>query len=163
VLAFVGEGAALGQAGVADRLVVRGRGDLQRALQGGRRALCYCAGNCAGHYLTFEPDGQVAACDKYVGLPEFTFGRLQSGALPELLARSPKLAAARAEIDRARSDVAQCRWFGICQGGCPHDRRLTQTLGTAAAGCCGYAPLLDHIAAHQSGSTAMIATERRPQ
>lgn len=151
-LNFMTEVYTLWQNRFADRLVLRELDDLHRSLQGGRPTLCYFAGNCAGHYLTFEPDGRVAACDKYVGLPEFDFGSLKDRSLLDLFRQSSNLKSAKSDIEDGMSEMSGCRWYGICQGGCPHDRRLTQVLRTAEPDCCGYAPLLEHIAAHQKAA-----------
>ncbi len=155
-LEFMAEVYTVWQAHFADRLVLRELDDLQKAVRGGRPSLCYFAGNCAGHYLTFEPDGKVAACDKYVGLSEFRFGSLKDRSLPDLFRESRNLKSARQDIDDGMSQMSGCRWYWACQGGCPHDRRLTHVLGRAEPDCCGYAPLLEHIAAHQTGEQSSI-------
>ncbi len=151
-LDFMAEVYTLWQSRFADRLVLRELDDLHRSLQGGQPTLCYFAGNCAGHYLTFEPDGRVAACDKYVGLPEFGFGSLKNRSLPDLFRVSGNLKSAKSDIEDGMSEMSGCPWYEVCQGGCPHDRRLTQAFGTAEPGCCGYAPLLEHIATHQKAA-----------
>jgi uncharacterized protein len=44
--------------------------------------------------------------------------------------------------------MRDCRWFGVCHGGCPHDRYTGERRLPGYDGrCCGLAPLLDDMAA----------------
>jgi uncharacterized protein len=45
-------------------IVVRDLADLAAKVAGGRTSVCVFAGNCMGNFLTVEPNGDVAACDK---------------------------------------------------------------------------------------------------
>lgn len=144
-LDFMAEVYTLWQEDYSQLMVLRELDDLHRAVQGGATSLCYFTQNCAAHYLTFEPDGHVASCDKYVGLQDHRFGSVAAGSLADILATSSNLAKARAGMDAENETMSRCKWFALCKGGCPHDRRLTRLRGTAWPDCCGYGPLLDHI------------------
>ena len=104
------------------------------------------AGDCFGTYLTVEPTGEVAACDKYIEDDDYRFGHvLETGLTGAQL--SERLAALRAENARAVDRMRACRWFGICHGGCPHDRYTGERRLPGYDGrCCGLAPLLDEMA-----------------
>jgi len=108
-----------------------------------------------GQFLTIEPNGVVSACDKYVGDGEFEFGNLLEADLNQLLAVSKNLAAARALASSEVSRMSNCRYYAVCRGGCPHDRRLNRIYQAGWDGhCCGLTDLLDEISAATHNETA---------
>jgi uncharacterized protein len=108
-------------AGFRDRLSIRELADLAGQLEGGHPQICVFAGDCFGTYLTVEPTGEVSACDKYIDDGEYRFGHvLETGLTGAQL--SERLAAVRADNRAATGRMRSCRWFGVCHGGCPHDR-----------------------------------------
>lgn len=117
-------------------------------LSGRAPNLCVYAGDCMGQFLTIEPNGIVSACDKYIGDRQFEFGNLLIADLNEVLAASKNLARARASAASEVSRMSDCKYHGICRGGCPHDRRLNRIYQAGWDGhCCGLADLLDEISA----------------
>jgi uncharacterized protein len=129
-----------------DRLAVRELADLMGQLEGGEPQICVFAGGCFGSYLTVEPTGEVAACDKYIGAADYRFGNvLETGLTGAGL--SERLAAVREENRVAVERMRTCRWFSVCHGGCPHDRYTGERRLPGYDGrCCGLAPLLDDMA-----------------
>jgi len=117
------------------------------AVQGGTHGLCIYAGNCMGKYLTVEPDGRISACEKYVGNPDYEFGRLgEDGGLGAMLERSPRLAQAAATVDRQKAAAANiCDYYRYCSGGCPHDDLNNTRFGQPSGQCCGMRDLIDDI------------------
>ena len=130
-----------------ERIVVRELADLSGQVAGGNAQICVFAGECFGAYLTVEPTGEVSACDKYIDDGEYRFGHvLETGLAGAHL--SERLGAVRRENARAVERMRNCRWFGVCHGGCPHDRYTGERRLPGYDGrCCGLAPLLDDIAA----------------
>ncbi len=130
----------------ADRITFREISDLMGKIQGREAATCLFAGKCMGQYLTVEPAGEVAACDKYIGDERFRFGNIFDQDL-SMMSFSPSVAKARADTADAVSLAHGCQWFAVCQGGCPHDRYLRQRYARPQnESCCGLAPLLSDIA-----------------
>jgi uncharacterized protein len=131
----------------AERVVLRELADLTGKVGGRGPQLCIFAGDCFGAYLTIEPNGDVAACDKYIDDPDYRFGNLLRAPLAEIL-RAPAVTGARATNNAAADGTRDCPWFDVCRGACPHDRYLREqrTPGWDES-CCGYAPLLEDIAA----------------
>ncbi len=131
----------------ADQIMFREFTNLLRKLQGERGRLCIFEGNCMGGYLTVEPMGDVAACDKYFGDTAYRFGNILQLDLADLPTSSAFIQAhadTAAGIDLAR----HCPWFAVCQGGCPHDRYLRARKSVPHdEQCCGLAPLLSDMAA----------------
>jgi uncharacterized protein len=130
-----------------ERIQVRELADLAAQLRGAPPGICVFAGDCFGSYVTVEPTGEVSACDKYIGDGTYGFGHVLGPGLSGAL-RSDRLAAVREENRRAVDRMRGCRWFGVCHGGCPHDRYTGERRLPAFDGrCCGLAPLLDALAA----------------
>lgn len=99
-----------------------------------------------GQYLTIEPNGEVSACDKYVGDPNYVFGNLQASTLSEMLDTSKSLDQARRQVDESKQAMASCPDYKYCAGGCPHDTRLAKQFLTGAdLACCGLSHLIEDI------------------
>lgn len=132
----------------ANHVVFRELEDLLAKVRGNAGETCFFAGDCMGGFLTVEPNGDVSACDKYVGDRTYHFGNVHDAWLGELAgASTPIVAARRAQTAREVGETASCRWASVCQGACPHDRYLRVRLGPAQGEqCCGLAPLLDDMA-----------------
>ncbi len=138
----------------AHRIQFREISDLFDKVQGRRGETCFFAGDCMGSFLTIEPNGEISACDKYVGDPAYRFGSLLENRLATLL-DLPRLAEIRDETAAAVDQTRSCPWFRVCQGACPHDRYLRVQRGVAHdESCCGLRPLLEDMAeALQATST----------
>jgi uncharacterized protein len=117
------------------------------ALRSGQRPIqCLWSGDCAGKFVTVEANGDIAPCDRQIGMPHSTMGNILSRSLTDILQGAAFVHLARQEARRAKSEMQSCRWFHVCQGGCPHDRLLNRhLLGQANQSCCGMRPLLDRI------------------
>jgi serine-type anaerobic sulfatase-maturating enzyme len=129
-----------------ERIVIRELADLAGQIAGADAQICVFAGECFGVYLTVEPTGEVSACDKYIDDEEYRFGHvLETGLAGVQL--SERLANVRLQNARAVERMRDCRWFGVCHGGCPHDRYTGERrLPDYDGRCCGLAPLLDDMA-----------------
>ena len=130
-----------------EQIVIRELAALAGQIAGADAQICVFAGECFGVYLTVEPTGEVSACDKYIDDEEYRYGHvLETGLAGVQL--SERLAAVRRENGRAVERMRDCRWFGVCHGGCPHDRYTGERRLPGYDGrCCGLAPLLDDMAA----------------
>ena len=108
-------------------------------------ASCLWSGDCMGRFITVEPNGDVAPCDKYVGARGSILGNLTRDRIASVLA-SPALRAFADAAAEAKRATQGCRWHGVCQGGCPHDKYISDLRGLAHdRACCGTAPLLTEI------------------
>lgn len=146
-----------------DRISFREISDLLTRLQGGRGGFCVFDENCMGGVYTIEPQGDIAACDRYQGDSDFSFGNVLEMELSDLPA-SPNLFRAHAETDTAMDLTSRCRWYSICHGGCPHDRYVRIHRGLSSGErCCGWSPLLnDMSAALQQESTTSTSPKQNP-
>jgi uncharacterized protein len=135
----------------ANAVTIRELSSLFEIVRGSQSRLCIFAGNCMGKYLTVEPDGTVAACDKYIGIQEYVFGNINEMSLSEILTSSTRLAA-KQETAIAHASYRQCRNWQYCRGGCPHDMLLNDRFQSAIPGCCGLSELIDDMKAHHQSS-----------
>ena len=127
-------------------IVIRELEALVESVTTGYTPLCVFRENCMGQYLTIEPNGEVSACDKYVGDPNYIFGSLESHTLSELLETSMLLDEARKQVDKSKEAMTECVNYKYCTGGCPHDTRLTMQFNPGASlACCGLSHLIEDI------------------
>ncbi|HTY22237.1 MAG TPA: radical SAM protein [Desulfomonilaceae bacterium] len=83
---------------------------------------CFFCSNCVNSFFCIGPDGAVGQCDSWLGsYPERNFGNLlESDDLGKILV-SPnrmKLAARTANLIKD-SECLDCKYFSLCNGGCP--------------------------------------------
>lgn len=131
----------------AERISFREISDLMGRLRDGSGHFCVFDENCMGGIYTIEPMGDIAACDRYQGDPDFKFGNILGTEFSDLPS-SPNLARAHTETDAEMDLTSHCRWFDVCHGGCPHDRYVRVHRGVSRSEkCCGWSPLLTDIAA----------------
>ncbi|HWM89473.1 MAG TPA: radical SAM protein [Thermoanaerobaculia bacterium] len=129
-----------------DRISFQEISDLIRRLEQGNGSFCVFGENCMGSIYTIEPQGEIAACDRFQGNSAFRFGNVLESDLADLLA-SPNLVSAQIQTDTDMDRASRCPWFRICQGGCPHDRYVRRHRSASSAeGCCGWSPLLADLA-----------------
>ncbi|MBI2301670.1 MAG: TIGR04083 family peptide-modifying radical SAM enzyme [Armatimonadetes bacterium] len=77
--------------------------------------------DCLGEFLVIDPRGDIFACQRFAGRPEYRLGQVAARPqLADLLAgpAARQLARRQAHVDRACSG---CTHHGYCRGGCPHN------------------------------------------
>ena len=107
---------------------------------------CLFEGDCMGKYVTIEANGDIGACDKYIGHPNYIFGNILEAPLGDILQDSKNVQYFRNEMLDVPNKMGGCEYFGICKGGCIHDRLLNSRFVKNYDGtCCGLSSLLKHI------------------
>lgn len=107
---------------------------------------CYWAGNCSQEIITVEPNGDVSPCDKYVGDIGSIYGSLLDSDLATLLKNAKHNQTSVQEEIESHSRMSECKWFSICNGGCPHDRVINaRHVEDYDDKCCGTGKLLKVI------------------
>lgn len=142
-----------------DLIEIRELQALVEAVRTGSTGLCIFNDNCMGQYLTIDPNGDVSACDKYVGDPDYLFGNIVDEEVNAMLNRSQVLEKASADVSQKKRAMTKCRHFDICFGGCPHDVRLTEKYRPHwNTDCCGLIDLIDDItsAVNQNTGTSSL-------
>ena len=82
--------------------------------------MCASCGGCGG-YLVVESDGSLYPCDFYA-LDEWCLGRVNGGLAAAL--DSERMRSFRRRSENLPADCRSCRFFPVCQGGCPRNRRI---------------------------------------
>lgn len=133
------------QSNFRTRLKIREFESLERNSKKLAPTICVHSNECMGKFITVEPDGLLAPCDKYDGDPDFYFGNLNRETLSSAIENSQSLDRFRAEERVLRSELLDCEYNSICHGGCPHDARMRRNGGGSPQSCCGLKPLVSAI------------------
>lgn len=96
---------------------IRQMDDYVNLMVGRAPSSCAAWGRCGG-YLVVESDGSIYPCDFFVE-DGWYLGNIQDDSLHSLLG-SRKMAAFTGEKHQGQ-ECAQCRYFGLCRGGCKND------------------------------------------
>ncbi|HEV7455640.1 MAG TPA: radical SAM protein [Roseococcus sp.] len=123
---------------------------LYLAYKGRPTGFCELNGPCLGDYFAIEADGRAMHCDKFLGAEDYVLGNILETGFAAMRASRPMHKLQQREAAR-RAALKDCRWYGHCQGWCPHEARIA-TLRGVANGCCGLAPVFEHFAALEAAS-----------
>jgi len=118
---------------------------ITKALAGGLTSICTLAGHCLGQYYHVEFNGDLYHCDKYLGDTDYHVGNILAD---EFLAvsNSQKMQDLRTNESNKINSLMQCKWFHICNGGCPHDRYIAEKYSEDYdSKCCGMHDLIEYI------------------
>jgi uncharacterized protein len=112
---------------------------------------CDLAETC-GTYLVVEHNGDVFACDFFVG-PDRRLGNVMEGKLVHMLnsARQRGFGARKAELPAL---CAECEWMDLCRGGCPKDRLRDPSDGGLNHFCAGFKMFFEHADARMKALAA---------
>jgi uncharacterized protein len=111
---------------------------------------CELNGPCLGDYFAIEADGRAMHCDKFLGAEDYVLGSILETSFARMRASTLMHQLQQGEVAR-RAALKDCRWYGHCQGWCPHEARIA-TLRGVANGCCGLAPVFEHFATLEAAS-----------
>ena len=121
-----------------------------RSILSGNPQVCTLAGGCIGSNYHIEANGNVYHCDKYVGDQDYNVGNILDDDFSMIMASDKMenlLEKERANLER----LSSCKYFHICNGGCPHDRYISSKYRSDFTGeCCGQSRLISHVATAMS-------------
>lgn len=127
------------------KINIRELTSLTRVILGGLPTVCTLAGGCIGSYFHVEYNGDLWHCDKYLGDDEYRIGNIVDTDLDAILVGSRLQSLAHQE-SKAHSSLSTCEYYGVCNGGCPHDRyEIMRFSGSSSISCCGLNALIAHI------------------
>lgn len=107
-------------------IVIRQFKSILHSFLGGRYRMCVFSDRC--HTLFgVEHDGEVYPCEDHPGEDWLSFGNIHDG-LDSIL-NHPNRQRFMTRVASAKAACHSCRWWDVCQGGCPRDYYL----GTPAA------------------------------
>ncbi|MCW8348986.1 SPASM domain-containing protein [Vibrio sp. ZSDZ65] len=112
---------------------------------------CYWDQNCAREIITVEPNGDITACDKYLGTPGSVYGSILKHDLATLYEQSEFHNDMIVEEQHSLRALKSCEWFQFCRGGCSHDRINSLKYDSKASKtCCGSRELFNTVAKYAS-------------
>ncbi|MGH1368719.1 MAG: radical SAM protein [Maritimibacter sp.] len=118
---------------------------IMRGLMKGNPGVCTLAGGCLGENFHIDAGGEVSHCDKYLGDPAFQLGNILDTDF-DAIRGSAVMQGLIAEEAARQEKLKRCSNFGVCHGGCPHDRYIARKYDETHSGaCCGQGGLIDHI------------------
>lgn len=113
---------------------IRNFDDYINLICGRKTSSCAACGQC-GRYLVIENDGSVYPCDFYVH-DKWYLGNIKAQSIEELLC-SPKATDFTAEAYKPVK-CRECRYFGLCRGGCKNDYETTKNAEKENIFCDAY-------------------------
>jgi serine-type anaerobic sulfatase-maturating enzyme len=117
---------------------------IMSALLGGGHTSCILAGGCLGKYFAVDPKGEVYHCDEFMNDPKYRLGNIARENFKDFIS-GPQIENLKEE-NKCQIQKLDCKWFPICNGGCPKDRYLARIFAEERGiQCCGFADLIEHI------------------
>ena len=114
----------------------------------GRTTGCAFGCNCQDKFLAIAPNGDLMPCGRFCddGLKQYAYGNLHQETLAEILPRIKQSEIYKRSEYIAASDCSECKWFGICHGGCLHDSYLRNgDFKSKTILCSAYKLIFAHI------------------
>lgn len=119
---------------------------LMAVMLGCSSGFCVLAEACAEEYISIEPSGRVHVCDRFAGNADLAFGNIATDGLEKLL-NSPQRQQFLRRQETIRELCGDCRWFAVCNGGCPHEAYARYgTILSRDPNCLAYQRIFDHVA-----------------
>ncbi len=123
--------------------------------EGDQGLVCVWRSNCADEFFCVDPDGYVSQCDCWAAsYPKFRFGNIiECENLSDMLRDS---SARRRFLDRPgvlvrAGECLECRFLGLCHGGCPvRAYTVYGNLGAKDPYCETYKAVFNHMEAVSS-------------
>lgn len=109
----------------------------------GNDSFCQTSGRCMDYY-TITTDGKLYACDWFVGKNDFLYGELKQFTLDDLLSRNLPNKVVSSIIELYTFCKA-CKWFNVCNGGCPYQHYLSNIKNHKGFDCESRNILFSHI------------------
>ena len=92
---------------------------IETILERRQATLCESGGNCAYHWLFIGPEGNYGHCGVSEDYRIFNFGNIRDLSFREVLANPVRDDIAKRQTQLPEGDCKDCRFWGLCHGGCP--------------------------------------------
>lgn len=116
---------------------------------------CFLSRNCQDNVIAVAPSGDVVPCGRFCDeeLIKYSYGNLHSEPLGTIRARIKTMATHKRSEYIANSDCHNCRYYGICFGGCMYDGYLESGDFTSKTFLCSaYKRIFKHITMRLEGT-----------
>ncbi|MDI7277392.1 MAG: SPASM domain-containing protein [Anaerolineae bacterium] len=135
------------------RLTIRSLDDAMRTMMGLRPMSCgfQATRACGRQTVTIDCDGEVYACDDFIGAAGFSLGNILEQGLGELLS-SHRYRTLLSRIAALPQECTVCKWLDNCDGGCTYRRFLrSPTMEEPDYYCQARKRVFEHIYAWLTG------------
>lgn len=91
---------------------------------GEKGLLCENSGDCQYNWLYIGPDGETSQCGRGGDYNILSYGNLKDFEIEELLSHPERDTLSRRQHILPEGECKDCRFWGICHGGCPLDAKM---------------------------------------
>lgn len=108
------------------------------AIEGTANMMCDYSGRCAHLWLYIGPDGKTSHCGRAGDFDFIEYGNIQNRSIEEILSDPGRNPIARRQEVLPEAECRDCRFWGICHGGCPLDAYHAHGTFLAPTGNCTF-------------------------
>lgn len=94
---------------------------LKNVLYKDKSLVCEVSGNCSHHWIYIGPDGETSQCGNAGDHHLLSFGNIKSSTFEEIMNHPDRDLMAKRQDILPLNECKECRFWGICHGGCPLD------------------------------------------
>jgi uncharacterized protein len=87
--------------------------------------VCESAGTCSFKWIYIGPDGETSQCGRTGDYKVLSYGNLKNSTFEEIMHNPQRNQLAERQSVLPEKDCENCRFWGICHGGCPLDAFMT--------------------------------------
>lgn len=91
------------------------------AVEGKGNLMCDYSGRCAYHWMYIGPTGQASQCGRAGDFEFIDYGNIKDRSIEAILHDPRRDPLAERQTVLPLSDCKDCRFWGVCHGGCPLD------------------------------------------
>jgi uncharacterized protein len=100
--------------------------DLYNIIKHGNMTLvCESSGNCNYRWIYIGPEGETSHCGRTGDYNVLSYGNIKNFSFEEIMKHTLRNQLAERQKVLAEKFCADCRYWGICHGGCPLDAFMT--------------------------------------
>jgi uncharacterized protein len=83
--------------------------------------VCELSGSCSHKWLYIGPDGETSQCGRAGDYNIFQYGNIKDRSFQEIMQDGKRDQFLERQIQLPKTECKDCRFWGICHGGCPLD------------------------------------------
>jgi radical SAM protein with 4Fe4S-binding SPASM domain len=85
------------------------------------KLVCESSGNCSHEWVYIGPEGDTSQCGRSGDYGVLSYGRIQDLSLEKILGDKQRNQIRRRQAVLPQTECKDCRFWGMCHGGCPLD------------------------------------------
>jgi len=91
------------------------------AIERGNNMVCDYSGRCAHHWMYIGPDGKASHCGRSGDFAFIDYGNIRDRTIHDILYDKKRDPIEERQLFLPENECKDCRFWGICHGGCPLD------------------------------------------